>query len=221
MSSRAEEKERRRREREEQEQAAQRAASRRRAFQVGGGALAAIAVIAVAALLVLGGGGDDESTAADAGTVRQQAQAAGCTFREFRSEGRDHTSDPVNTYRTNPPTSGPHNPLAAQDGIYAAGNEPNEENWVHALEHGRILFQYKEGTANATVKRLTALAQEELEGSAGYHTLVLQNNTRMTPAVAAVSWTRSLTCPRLNDASADAMRSFRRAYTDKAPEFVP
>lgn len=220
MSSRAEEKERRRREREEQEQAAQRAASRKRAFQVGGGALAVIAVIAVVALLVLGGG-DDESTAADTSAVREQAQAAGCTFREFPSEGRDHTNDPVTNYRTNPPTSGPHNPLAAQDGIYAPGNEPNKENLVHALEHGRILFEYKPGTPQATINRLRSLAQEELEGSAGYHTLVLQNNTRMTPAVAAVAWTRSLTCPRLNDAAVDAMRTFRTAYTDKAPEFVP
>lgn len=220
MSSRAEEKERRRREREEQEQAAQRAASRKRAFQVGGGALAVIAVIAVVALLVLGGG-DDESTAADTSAVREQAQAAGCTFREFPSEGRDHTNDPVTNYRTNPPTSGPHNPLAAQDGIYAPGNEPNKENLVHALEHGRILFEYKPGTPQATITRLRSLAQEELEGSAGYHTLVLQNNTRMTPAVAAVAWTRSLTCPRLNDAAVDAMRTFRTAYTDKAPEFVP
>jgi type II secretory pathway pseudopilin PulG len=220
MSSRAEEKERRRREREEQEQAAQRAASRRRAFQVGGGALAVIAVIAVVALLALGGGGD-ESTAADAAAVRAQAQAAGCTFREFRSEGRDHTSDPVRNYRTNPPTSGAHNPLAAQDGIYKPGNEPEKENWVHALEHGRIVFQYKPGTPQATIDRLTALAQEELKGSAGYHTLVLQNNTKMRPAVAVVAWTRSLTCPRLDDASADAMRTFRKAYTDKGPEFIP
>ena len=221
MSSRAEEKERRRREREEQEQAAQRAASRRRLFQVGAAALVAIAAIAVVALLVLGGGGDDESTAADASAVREQAQAAGCTFRQFRSEGRDHTNDPVTNYRTNPPTSGAHNPLPAQDGVYAPGNEPNKENWVHTLEHGRVLFQYRPGTPRATVDRLRELAQEELEGSAGYHTLVMQNNTRMEPAVAAVAWTRSLTCPRLNDASVEAMRTFRTAYTDKAPEFVP
>jgi hypothetical protein len=219
MSSRAEEKERRRREREEQEQAAQRAASRRRAFQVGAAALAVIAAIAVGALLVLGGG-DDETSAADAGAVREQARAAGCTFREHRSEGRDHTNERV-TYRTNPPTSGSHNPLAAQDGIYKAGNEPNKENWVHSLEHGRIIYQYRPGTAQATIDRLTELAQEELEGSEGYHTLVMQNNTKMQAPLALVAWTRSLTCPRVDDASADAMRSFREAYTDKGPEFVP
>jgi uncharacterized protein DUF3105 len=218
VSSRAEEKERRRREREAQELAAQRAASRRRAIQVGAGALAAIAVIAVVALLAFGGGGGDG--AASASEVRADARAAGCAFREFPSEGRDHTSSRV-TYRTNPPTSGGHNPLAAPDGIYKPGNEPNKENWVHSLEHGRVLFQYAKGTPQAQVDQLVALAQEELKGSEGYHTLVFQNNTEMPAKFAAVSWTRSLTCDRLDDASLDVMRKFREAYTDKAPEFRP
>jgi hypothetical protein len=220
MSSRAEEKERRRREREEQELAAQRAASRRRAFQVGAGALVLIAVIAVAGLLVAGGGDDGDSSAASAAEISTQARAAGCTFRTFPVEGRDHTNDKV-TYRTNPPTSGPHNPLPAQDGIYKPGNEPNKENWVHSLEHGRILFQYGPGTPQAQVDRLTALAQEELKGSAGYHTLVLQNNTKMRAPFGVVAWTHSLTCQRLDTASADVMRSFRKAYTDKGPELIP
>jgi hypothetical protein len=218
VSSRAAEKERRRREREEQELAAQRAASRRRAMQVGAGALAAIAVIAVVALLAFGGGEGDE--AASASEIRADARTAGCTFREFSSEGRDHTSNRV-TYRTNPPTSGAHNPLPAPDGIYKPGNEPNKENWVHSLEHGRVLFQYAKGTPQAQVDQLVALAEEELKGSEGYHTLVFQNNTNMPAKFAAVAWTRSLTCDRLDEASLDVMRKFREAYTDKAPEFRP
>jgi hypothetical protein len=218
VSSRAEEKERRRREREARELAARKAASRRRAIQLGAGALALIAVIAVVALLTLGGGGGDD--VASASEIRADARAAGCTFREFPSEGRDHTTDRVR-YRTNPPTSGAHNPLPAPDGVYKPGNEPNKENWVHSLEHGRVLFQYAEGTPQAQVDRLVQLAQEELEGSEGYHTLVFQNNTDMPARFAAVSWTRSVTCDRLDDSSLDVMRKFRDAYTDKAPEFIP
>jgi hypothetical protein len=218
VSSRAEEKERRRREREAQELAARTAASRRRAIQVGAGALALIAVIAVVALLALGGGGGDD--VASASEIRADARSAGCTFREFPSEGRDHTTGRV-TYRTNPPTSGGHNPLAAPDGVYKPGNEPNKENSVHSLEHGRVLFQYAEGTPQAQVDRLVELAQEELKGSEGYHTLVFRNNTDMPARFAAVSWTRSVTCDRLDDSSLDVMRKFREAYTDKGPEFVP
>jgi hypothetical protein len=217
VSSRAAEKERRRREREAQELAAQRAASRRRAIQVGSVALVVIVLAAVGALLALGGGGDDVASASE---IRADARAAGCTFREFPSEGRDHTTDRVR-YRTNPPTSGGHNPLPAPDGVYKPGNEPNKENWVHSLEHGRILFQYAKGTPQAQVDRLVALAQEELKGSEGYHTLVFQNNTEMPSRFAAVAWTRSVTCDRLDDSSLDVMRKFREAYTDKAPEFIP
>ena len=171
-----------------------------------------------------GGGGDDEERRRGRRRRRPRAgaAAAGCTFREFRSEGREHTSDPVNNYSTNPPTSGSHNPLAAQDGIYAPGNEPNKENWVHALEHGRILFQYKAGTPQATTSAGSPRwPRRSSRASAGYHTLVLQNNTEMARPFAAVAWTRSLTCPRLDDAAVQAMRSFRTAYTDKAPEFIP
>jgi hypothetical protein len=218
VASRAEEKARRRREREAQELAAQKAAQRRRTMQLGAGALALIAVIGVGALLALGGGGGDG--VASASQIRADAQAAGCAFREFPSEGRDHTSDRVR-YRTNPPTSGAHNPLPAPDGVYKPGNEPNKENWVHTLEHGRVLFQYAPGTPQAQVDQLTDLAQEELEGTEGYHTLVFQNNTGMRAKFAAVAWTRSVTCDRLDDASLDVMRKFREAYTDKAPEFIP
>jgi uncharacterized protein DUF3105 len=218
VSSRAEEKERRRREREAEELAAQRAASRRRAIQVGAAALVVVVLIALGALLALGGGSGD--SAASASEIAADARAAGCTFGQFPSEGRTHTTGKV-TYHTNPPTSGNHNPVPAPDGIYKPGNEPNKENWVHTLEHGRILFQYRKGTPQADVDRLIALAQEKLKGSAGYHTLVFQNNTNMPANYAAVAWTKSLTCNRLDSATIDVMRKFREAFTDKAPEFFP
>ena len=218
MSSRAEEKERRRREREAQEAAAKQAAARKRAIQIAGG-IVGLAVVVVVVLLLVAGGGSDESEA-DVGKLTADARAAGCTFRQFKSEGRNHTTAKVK-YKTNPPTSGPHNPVPAQDGVYAPGNEPNPENWVHSLEHGRILFQYAPGTPAADVQKLRSLAEEELEGSAGYHTLLFQNNTKMPAKFAAVAWTRYVTCDRLTTASLDVMRQFRKAYTDKGPEFIP
>ena len=218
MSSRAEEKERRRLEREAQEAAAKQAAARRRAIQIAGGVVG-IAVVAVVAVLLLAGGGSDESEA-DVGKLTADARAAGCTFRQFRVEGRDHTTGKVK-YKTNPPTSGAHNPVPAQDGVYAPGNQPDPENWVHSLEHGRILFQYAPGTPEADVQKLRSLAEEELQGSAGYHTLLFQNNTKMPAKFAAVGWTRSVTCDRLTRTSLDVMRQFREAYTDKGPEFIP
>jgi Protein of unknown function (DUF3105) len=218
MAHRTEEKERRRRERIEREEAARRAAARKRTLQIGGGVLGALVIAAVIVVLVAGGGGGDDSV--NASKVTADAKAAGCTFRSFPSEGRTHTAGKV-TYKTNPPTSGNHNPTPAQDGIYRAGNSPPKENFVHSLEHGRIEFQYKAGAPAADVAKLRALAEEPLNDTPGYHTLFFENNTNMPEEYAATAWTKSITCPQLTPAALTAMRDFRKAFTDKGPEFIP
>ena len=217
MASRQEEKERRRRERLEAEQAAQQSASRKRLLTIGGGAVLVLAVIAAIAVVALAGG-DDKS--ADTSNLAADAKAAGCTFNSYKSEGRNHTTGKVK-YKTNPPTSGSHNPTPAQDGLYAPGNEPAPENFVHSLEHGRIEFQYKPGTSKADVAKFRKLAEEELNGTPGYHVLMFQNNTNMPTQFALTGWTKSLTCDTLDAKSMDVMRQFRKAYTDKGPELIP
>ena len=217
MASRQEEKERRRRERLEAEQAAQRSASRKRVLAIGGGAVLVIAVIGAIAVIALAGGGDKT---ANTSNLAADAKAAGCTFNSYKSEGREHTTGKVQ-YKTNPPTSGSHNPTPAQDGLYAPGNEPAPENAVHSLEHGRIEFQYKPGTSKADVAKFRKLAEEELNGTPGYHVLMFENNTKMPTQFALVAWTKLLTCDTLDAKSMDVMRQFRKAYTDKGPELIP
>jgi hypothetical protein len=216
MASRQEEKERRRQERVAAEQAAEKAASRKRMLAIGGGAVLVIAVIGVIAIVALAGGDDS----ADTSNLAADATAAGCTYKSYPSEGREHTTGKV-TYKTNPPTSGKHNPTPAQDGLYAPGNEPAPENWVHSLEHGRILFQYKPGTPTNQVAQLQKVAEEELNGAAGYHVLMFRNNTKMPSQFAVVAWTKSLTCNALDAKSEAVMRQFRKAFTDKGPELIP
>jgi type II secretory pathway pseudopilin PulG len=217
MASRQEEKERRRLERLEAEQAAQRSASRKRMLTIGGGAVLVLAVIAAIAVVALAGG---DSKTANTSNLAADAKAAGCTFNSYKSEGRNHTTGKVK-YKTNPPTSGNHNPTPAQDGLYAPGNEPAPENFVHSLEHGRIEFQYKPGTSKADVAKFQKLAEEELNGTPGYHVLMFQNNTKMPTQFALAAWTKSLTCDTLDAKSIAVMRQFRKAYTDKGPELIP
>ena len=53
--------------------------------------------------------------------VKQAAAAAGCKLRTVKATSREHTtslSDPKVKYSTNPPTSGKHYQIPAQDGIY-------------------------------------------------------------------------------------------------------
>jgi hypothetical protein len=193
-----------------------------------------IAAIAVVVVLVAGSGGSDSGPSAKttgaaipaagpnaaAAKLADAAKAAGCTTRTFRAEGRTHTTAKV-TYKTNPPTSGPHNPTPAEDGIYDPGNTPAKEKFVHTLEHGRIEIQYRPGTPKRTIDQLVTLFNEKVSGTEGYHTLLFQNNTNMPYAVAATAWTQMLGCKSMNPKVFDAIRSFRSRYVDKGPEFIP
>jgi hypothetical protein len=226
VSSRQEEKERRRLEREEAERAAASSSARRKRLSLALGGALAVAIAVIVALAVASGN-EDEGPGGGAANVPTQGQtneaeaarAAGCELRTDPVEGRDHTGEKV-TYRSNPPTSGDHDPLASQDGIYESA--PDLEQSVHALEHGRINVQYKPGTPKPTVDLLTALVETyEVKGTAGYKALLFPNQTSMQPAVAATAWTKSLTCPTMNDRVYDAIRTFWKANVDKGPEFLP
>lgn len=234
MASREEEKRKRREEREAQERAKQQANKRGRLVVIGGAIAAAIVVIVVGVVLATGsGGGDDDATkaAAESGGSPIPAQqekdfntavkAAGCTFTEHPSEGSKHQSEPFTDYKTNPPTSGTHNPEPAADGIYEAGNSPDVNNWVHTLEHGRVIIQYKKGTSEKRIAQLKTLTGENVNGSPGYHMVLMENTTDMPYEVAAVTWTRTLGCETFTDETFDAIRVFRDRWVDKAPELVP
>jgi len=234
MSSRQEEKQRRKAEREAAEAEAARSAARKGRLQLAVGGLVAIAAIAIAVLVFRGVGGDGDAgdatppldgnaaiPAQKETNLEAAASAAKCELKTLPSEGNDHTAAKV-TYKTNPPTSGDHNPVAAEDGLYAPGNSPPVGKHVHSLEHGRTDIQYRPGTPKETIAKLETLGSEKLSfGSEGYHVLVFENNTKMKPAVAATTWTHSLTCPTMNDGVYDAIRDFRTEYTDKGPELIP
>jgi hypothetical protein len=234
MASRAEEKERRRQERLAQEESERKAQARTRRLQLAGGALLGVAAVVAVVIAVSSGGssssgdGPSPSDSPDSSVklpVRKEtdlakaAKAAGCVVKSFPLEGREHTTNKV-TYKTNPPTSGNHNPNPSDDGYYPNGAPPKERN-VHALEHGRIEIQWKPGTPQNVIDTLEAIFNEPLKGKAGYHQLLYENNTGMPFEVAVASWQHYLGCPTWNENAIDAIRSFREQYVDKGPEFIP
>jgi hypothetical protein len=225
MASRKDEKERLRREREERERAAAAKAKRSRLLQLIGGVVVACAIIAGVAFAVSsgGGGGDDNGPDIDNGKLKAAAQSSGCVYRAFPDEGRDHVTKALTEadFKTNPPTSGAHNPEPAPDGLYVAGNEPAVQNWVHTLEHGRILYQYR-GVAPSVVTQLEKLFNEDVAGSGGaYHSVLMRNNTEMPFQVAAVAWRHYMACREFTPESIAALRAFRDELVDKGPETVP
>ena len=213
MAQRRDKKEERREERLRRER--EREAAERRRERTG--KLVAIGlVLATAGVLtfVLTAGGEDKPDASKVEAAKRAAAAAGCTLRTFPAEGRAHTTELV-TYRTNPPTSGNHNPAPAPDGEYTNGPPP-KENYVHTLEHGRVELQYRAGASQAARAGLKAVFDEDEK-----HMLLFENNTKMPYEVAATAWTHLLGCQRWNPRVPAALRAFRDAYRDKAPEKVP
>ncbi|MEJ7798266.1 MAG: DUF3105 domain-containing protein [Solirubrobacteraceae bacterium] len=224
MSSRQEEKEQRKQEREERERAVAKQAERKRLLQIIGGVVVGAVVLGGVALAIAGGGGEDAER--DPDQLMALAEKAGCVVRSFPSEGRNHVTTKLTTadYKTNPPTSGDHAPpeQVAADGVYAPGNEPEIARWVHTLEHGRILFQYKPGTPKGRIAQLqTRFNGPVLDSGNGYHSVLMQNNTKMPFEVAAVAWRRYIGCEKFTDAALPAMSAFRDVYVDKAPEQIP
>jgi hypothetical protein len=222
VSSRQEEKEQRRRERLERERAEQQAAKRKRLVQILGGVVLGAAIV-VGVVLAIAGGGNGK--ARDSASLASAAKAAGCVVRSFPNFGQQHVTRTLTAvdYKTNPATSGAHAPPGqeAPDGVYPPGNEPGVGNWVHTLEHGRILFQYKPGTSPARVAQLQKLFEENVLGKPGYHSVLMRNNTKMPFEVAAVAWRHYVGCPKFTDGSIAALRAFRDVYVDTAPEQVP
>jgi hypothetical protein len=236
VASRQDEKERRRQERLAREQAEARSAANHKRLQlVGGGVLAFAAIAAVVIALVTGlGGGDEAPKVPDSDAAKlaaaklpdqtvtdleDAAKAAGCTLKNPRYEGADHEDRKFKPadYKTNPPTSGNHNPVAYQDGIYEPGTIPMLGQVVHTLEHGRIDIQYRKGTPKSVVAQLETFVGE----NEGYHMVMFENTTDMKPQVAATAWTHSLTCDEMNPKVFDALRTFRDKYLDKGPEKIP
>jgi hypothetical protein len=236
MSSRIEEKERRKAERLAAQRKAEQAAARRRRLQLVGGGLIAVAIVVALVIGLTSGGGGSNAPSANSPVsadikgiklpapqikdLKQAAAAAGCTLHTYPVEGRSHVTTIVN-YKTNPPTSGNHNPTPAADGVYDPSNTPAKENFVHTLEHGRIEYQYRPGTPVAEVRQLEALWNETVMGAPGYKQLLFQNNTKMPFAVAATAWNQLLGCPSFTPKIFDALRDFRTAYLDKGPEQLP
>ena len=234
MTSRREEKQRLREERLRREREHAEAADRRRMF----GYIAAAVLMAavVAALLVVGLGGDDgggeEGAGKGGGTkdpskfpdgsvpeekklpLEQAAEAAGCKVETPKNEGADHVDTQV-TYKSNPPTSGNHNPIPADDGAYY-DDPPPKENLVHSLEHGRIIMQFKPNAPESLKGNLHALYEEDKT-----HMILTPNETNMPFEVAATAWDNYIGCPRMNDQVYDAIRAFKYRFRDKGPENVP
>ncbi len=219
VSSRREEKDRAKQERLARERELDRLARRRRLVRAAGAGLLAVAAVAAVVIIAATSGGRSGAGKPEkpGAVLLASARAAGCELHSYSNLGQEHTPSNV-AYKTNPPTSGPHNPVPADDGIYDAGGSPPVGKTVHALEHGRVEVQWKPGLPPGDVAQLQRAVFSQ---NAGRHALLFQNQTAMPYAVAATAWRQLIGCPRFSPGALAALRDFRARYTDKAPELIP
>ena len=237
MSHRREQKERLRREREERERQARAAEQRKKLVGYGAGGLLALAAIVVLVVIATGGsdGGSDAQAAEvfpDGGSFPEQkifdvapaARAAGCTPRDVKGTSREHTTslDQRVKYNADPPTSGRHYQIPAEDGIY--GDPPQDEELVHGMEHGRVIFWVKPSLPEDQRANIRALVEDDS------YQMFLVPRANMPYAVAATAWDadpapngtgKLLTCDRVTDQTYDALAAFRDEHRSQGPEPIP
>jgi hypothetical protein len=151
------------------------------------------------------------------GDLQAAAKAAGCELQlDVEDEGSTHVTkeSEIPDYKTDPPTSGNHNPEQLADGAYSEMPEP----WyfVHSLEHGRIEIQYSPDLPEEDQLALKGVFDEAPDG------ILFFPNDEMDAQVAVTAWTQLMTCDSFEgDATLDAIRNFRDTYAGLGPEPLP
>ena len=239
MASRKEQKEQARARRLAEEQAQALQARRTRRLQMLGGMLViVVAAVAVAIAVSSGGGRSNPGTpirssvkgvklpAPKISNLSAAAAAAHCVVNNPNPtvadspQNRTHVNPGTKVpYATNPPSYGPHYPSPAHDGEYKAGGVPAIGYLVHAMEHGRVEYQYKPGLPQTEVRQLEALfGEQDGPWAPGQLLLLFPNPTGMPYQVAVTAWGHMIGCPKFSPRVFDVLRDFRLAYTDRAPE---
>jgi hypothetical protein len=211
--------------------------------------LATIAVVAMIASIANGSGDDDlvapdpradvtvseepEDLLPDKGLfkvpeevdgVEAGAAAADCELESFKVRSNEHVApdDPPVRYSSDPPTSGRHDPVPAEDGAYSVA--PEIQRLVHTLEHSRVIVWFKRDLPVEARASLKAYYDNDSQ------LMVLVPNSGMDYDVAATAWNRKpgrygtgrlLGCRDYSANVFTALESFKKANRGKGPELVP
>jgi uncharacterized protein DUF3105 len=242
MSSRREQKEALRRERERREAEARAATQRKRLVGIVAAVALGLAAIVVVVVVAAGSGGGDGGGGSvkgnadifpSGGSIPKQkvfdldkaASAAGCELSTNRATSREHVTN-LNQkipYKQDPPDSGRHYAVPADDGLYN-GEPPKDSQLVHNQEHGRVIIWAKPSLPREARQQIRALFDED-----SYQLVVVQRSN-MPDAVAATAWGAdptplgtgfSIHCSSWSENVIDALRAFRDEHRSNGPEPIP
>lgn len=119
------------------------------------------------------------------------------------------------TYRSNPPSSGPHYGGAAAPWGFSETEIPRGL-WVHNLEHGGIVLLYKCPQDCRELKGQLQLLYSKLRPSRlGYVKLLVAPDNSIEGSIVALAWDRRDTLESFDE---DRMRRFYDAFLEHGPE---
>lgn len=166
-----------------------------------GGGLAAAAIILVGVFFLLS---PRQLTPTSTGSAVCQ------NLETLANEGRDHlTPEQTPTYKTVPPTSGTHNPIWEQAGVFDSNVDVTK--LVHSLEHGYVILYYN-GISQNEINSLVNIQRSDS------YKVIVAPYPNMPYKVAIVAWTHRQTCDGVNEA---AIRSFIAQFRNQGPEQAP
>lgn len=147
----------------------------------------------------------------------RKGEAPGVFYPE---QGRDHVSlTHLDTYNSNPPSSGGHYGTSANWGVY--DYEVNDKIFLHNLEHGGVWIAYRPSVSPAVAGSLKSIAEKFSN-----YKIVMAPRSANDMDVAVVAWTRvykfNLKNPAmLSSEETKAIEDFYYAWKDRGPEYVP
>jgi hypothetical protein len=229
----------------EREELRRRIVSKRRARTVGiaAGTVVVAAVVAAVTLLPSGGAFPEPQTLLQG--AAKAAGDAGCgevqTTPDFDPSENDRSHittgqiEPLSSYPTRPPASGPHADVPLPAGVYDSLTQPQAYQAIHSLEHGATIVWYDPAAPQSEIDRLTGFYDRRLQDAqvgqdrvivAPYNfpsdpAGILPDGTRM----AVVAWHRLRSCADVNLAVAfdftsqySSPTALDREYVGVAPE---
>lgn len=137
-----------------------------------------------------------------------EACGGDCVIEALAYDSQAHVTAPID-YADRPPAGGPHDPCWATWGVHT---EPvPDDNWVHNVEHGGVVYLYRDTVPSAVEALGTLAAEKELW-------VLVTPYADMESAVAAVSYGFRMTTGCVDP---EAFGAFYDAHVNQAPESIP
>jgi hypothetical protein len=188
------------------------------ALIVGGVALGVI-FLGVLVYALIGAAGSEDQTSTEAAEEAEADDSADLPGQFLESEGRQHVNEDVE-YQSDPPTSGPHNPVPLVAGVYRDEAQAVEERAVHFMEHAGVAIWYNceagdldEAECNEFVDGLVEKYEDLLRGQSGAGLLIL-NNPGQEHFLAVTGWTRLLELDEYDEEAVDEFIDVHRCRFD-------